>query len=382
MESATGLRVAICFGTFPPERNGGADFLARFADALAAAGAVVHVLTSVADAPTLESLPSGVTVHRIVDDWTLRGGRTALRKANEIVAAERIDVVHVLFPDSDIQGRYQLPALVGLRRAPLVTTFWNLGLGRRSPLPLRLESAALLARSAVLSSHDPTYLAALRRVTLGRKPVRWLPVGSNFTEAGERARHDGPPTLGFFGQLDFTRGVDTLFEAVARLGRHHVRLVMIGSAGRPERYATDAAALAEFERLRALPEQLGIAGSVEWTGFVPDDEVPGALAGLDICVLPYRRNSLGRSALAAALGAGVPVVLGGRPEGIAPLLAGEHVALVPPDDVDALSRTIARLLDDDSERARLAEGALRGSRYFAWDGIAAAALELYREALA
>ena len=36
--------------------------------------------------------------------------------------------------------------------------------------------------------------------------------------------------FGFFGQLDFTRGVDTLFEAVARLGRPDVRVVMLGSA--------------------------------------------------------------------------------------------------------------------------------------------------------
>jgi glycosyltransferase involved in cell wall biosynthesis len=233
----------------------------------------------------------------------------------------------------------------------------------------------------VVSSHDPTYLAALRRITLGRKPVRWLPVGSNFAEAGIRRRRDGPPTLGFFGQLDFTRGIDTLFHAFARLGRDDVRLVMVGSAGRPERYANDPAALAEFERLRALPEKLGIADAVEWTGFVPDAELPDALADLDLCVLPYRRNSIGRSALAAALGAGVPVVLGGRAEGIAPLRDGDHVALVPPDDAETLSRTIGRLLDDDAERGRLAEGALRGARYFAWSDIAAAALDLYREAL-
>lgn len=382
MVAATGLRAAICFGSFAPERNGGADFVGRFADALTAAGTEVHVLTSATGAPRRETLTSGVTVHRVVDDWTLRRGRPSLERMNAVIRDERIDVAHVLFPDSDVQARYRIPALVGLRRVPLVTTFWNLGLGRRSPLPLRLEAIALLLRSSVVSSHDPTYLAALRRLTLGRKPVRWLPVGSNFGALGTRTRTDGRPTLGFFGQLDFTRGVDTLFAALARLARDDVRLVMLGSAGRPERYGADPAALAEFERLRGLPEQLGIAGSVEWTGFIPDEEVPTALADLDLCVLPYRRNSLGRSALAAALEAGVPVVLGGTAEGIAPLRAGEHVALVPPDDADALARTIGRLLDDDAERARLAAGAARAAEHFAWAGIAQTALELYREALA
>ena len=378
----SGLRVAMCFGTFPPERNGGADFLSRFADAVAATGASVHVLTSPAHAPEHQVLPSGVTVHRVIRDWTLRGGRSSLRHANALLEDEGVEVVHVLFPDSELQSRYQIPVLVGARHAKLVTTFWNLGLGRRSPVALRLESLALLARSAVVSSHDPAYVAALRRLTCGAKPVRWLPVGSNIARGESPNPRSGPPTLGFFGQLDFTRGVDTLFEAVALLGRPDVRVVMIGSAGRPERYAADAAALAEFERLRLQPARLGIADAVEWTEFLPDDDVASALARLDLCVLPYRRNSLGRSGLAAAFEVGVPVVLGGHAKSIAPLRGGEHVALVPPDQPDVLARTIARLLDDDGERAQLAEGARRASRFFAWPSIAERALAIYREALA
>jgi glycosyltransferase involved in cell wall biosynthesis len=382
MASGSGLRVAICFGTFPPERNGGADFVARFARALAAAGCSVHVLTSSSDLPAREIVQGDVTVHRVMEAWTLRGGRRSFRRANAVLAAERIQILHVLFPDSVVQARYQLPALIGLRRTRLVTTFWNLGLGRRSPLPMRLEALALLARSKVVSTHDPAYLAALRRLTLGAKRVRWLPVGNNFAAVAASARTNGPPTLGFFGQLDFTRGVDTLFEALARLQRSDVRLRMLGSAGRPERYRDDPATLAEFERLRGLPERLGVGDAVEWTGFLSDDEVPQALAALDVCVLPYRRNSVGRSALAAALEAGVPVVLGGRPESVFPLRPGEHVALVPPDDPPALAAALTRLLDDEEERARLAAGAKRASSFFAWPRIAQTALELYRKALA
>ncbi len=384
MPRSPALRVAICFGTFPPERNGGTDFVDRFSTALTAAGCDVHVLTS-AGLPETEVV-GGVTVHRVVEDWALRGGRTSRQRANVVLKAADIDVLHVLFPDSVVQARYQLPAMIGLGRTPLVTTFWNLALGRRSPVALRLESLALVARSAVLSSHDPGYLRALRRISFGTKPVRWLPVGSNFAAAGRRpdAGHDRngrPVTLGFFGQLDFTRGVDTLFEALARLGRRDLRLRMLGSAGRPERYASDPAAQAEFERLRRLPERLGIGDSVEWTGFLSDDDVPRALADLDVCVLPYRRNSLGRSALAAALAAGTPVVLGGRAESVTPLVPGDHVALVPPDDAAALARVIARLADDEDERAQLAAGASRAAWLFAWPRIAEAAIGLYREAL-
>src|SRR5215216_3219954 len=94
MAGSAGLRVAICFGTFAPERNGGADFVGRFAPALAAMGAQVHVLTSPADAPERERVADGVTVHRAVEDWTVGGGRRTLARVNRLLEAERIDVVH------------------------------------------------------------------------------------------------------------------------------------------------------------------------------------------------------------------------------------------------------------------------------------------------
>jgi glycosyltransferase involved in cell wall biosynthesis len=371
-----GLRVAICFGTFPPERNGGADFVARFAASLAAQGCDVHVVTSTGAGPPVEVVGAGVTVHRVVDDWSLRSGHASLRRVNRVLDEVGAQVVHVFFPDSVIDRRYQLPALAGLGRRPLVSTFWNLGLGRRSPPLLRLAAVALLLRSRVVSTHDPSYLAALRRLVLGRKPVRWLPAGTNFAPA-ERRREGGPVTLGFFGQLDFTRGVDTLFHALARLGRPDVKLVMIGSAGRPERYGDDP----EFRRLRALPAELGIARQVEWTDYLEDEAVSQRLADLDLCVLPYRRNSLGRSALAAALAAGVPVVLAGRSDRIEPLVAGRDVALVAPDDPAGLAAELERLIDDPDERRRLSLAAREASEHFSWSRIAERALGIYREAL-
>jgi 1,2-diacylglycerol 3-alpha-glucosyltransferase len=373
-----GIRVAICFGTFPPERNGGSDFVARFADALAAAGCDVHVITSPAvGARELEQLPSGVTVHRFVNDWSWPGGRGGLRRLNALLRELDAELAHVFFPDSVIGRRYQLVAMIGRGQLPLVSTFWSLGLGRRSTASTRLAAVGLLARSKVVSSHDPSYLAALHRLVLGMKPVRWLPVGSNF-EPAERLRDDGQIRLGFFGQLDFTRGVDTLFHAVALLGRPGVKLVMLGSAGRPERYGNDP----EFRRLLALPGVLGIAEQVEWTDYLSDGEVSQQLADLDLCVLPYRRNSLGRSALAAALAAGAPVVLAGRADRVAPLVPGRDIALVTPDDATGLAAMLARLIDDADERQRLADAARRAARQFAWSRIAADALSHYEEALA
>jgi glycosyltransferase involved in cell wall biosynthesis len=378
---AESLGVAVVFGTFPPERNGGADFVARFAPALAERGARVHVITSTGLGPARESFGENVTVHRTVDDWTLgENGRKTLRRVNELLRREGVDVVHVLFPDSVLQATYQLPAAVGLRHIPLVTTFWNLGLGRRSPLAIKLEALALIGRSSVLTSHDPGYLRALRRIAGRVKPAHWLPVGTNIEPEARRApgavrRELGlrdVPCLGYFGQLDFTRGVEDLFAALAELRRDgsDARLVMVGGSDS-----------ARFESYRTLAERLELGGAVVWTPYLGAQQAAELLGAVDLCVLPYRRNSLGRSALAAALELGVPTVLAGTPERIAPLVAGRNVELVPPGAPVELAAAIGRLLASSDRRDRLAEGAREAAHLFAWPRIAEAALGIYRDAV-
>jgi glycosyltransferase involved in cell wall biosynthesis len=374
-------RVAIVFGSFPPTHEGGADFMARFAPALAQVGAEAHVITSAGPGPERESLGEGATVHRVVDDWTLGdGGRRALRRVDELLRAEGVELIHVFFPDSILQATYQLPLAIGLRRVPLVTTFWNLGLGRRSPMALRLSALGLLARSAVLTSHDPSYLSVLRRLAAGTKQVHWLPAGSNIALETRRVRGAARRELGlrdvpllvYFGQLDFTRGIEDLFGALAglRRGGRDVRLLMLGGADS-----------ARHDRYSALAEELGLGESVIWTHYVGEQEAAELLASADICVLPYRRRSLGRSAVAAALQLGVPTILAGTPEGIEPLTPGHHVELVRPGAPMELGAAIARLLDDPERRAELGAGAREAARLFAWPRIAEAALGIYRDVL-
>ena len=321
-------------------------------------------------------------------DWSLsRCGLADLGRVNRILKESGVRLLHVLFPDSVHQASYQLPALVGLGRVPVVATWWNLGLGRRSPLAVRAQSLALLLRARVLTSHDPSYLGVLRRAAFGRS-VDWLPVGNNLSAATpvpDRAEarrslqlEEGPIWLGFFGQLDPTRGVEDLFASLQFVRREHdVRLVMIGSAGRPERYQAYPESAAYLEHARALPTALGVEDAVRWTGHLSDDDVIRAFSAIDVCVLPYRRNSIGRSALATALGTGTPTVLAGTPAGIAPLRPEEHVALVPRQDPQALGATLTRLIEDRGERERLHLGALAASELFSWDHVADRAASIY-----
>jgi glycosyltransferase involved in cell wall biosynthesis len=381
------LRVALCFGTYPPERNGGSDFVERLGLALVARDVEVLVLTS-AGVPGLEEIVPGLVVRRLVSDWT---ARASLSEANAVLAAQRIQLVHVLYPDSVLREAYRLPAGLGAGQIPLVTTFWNLGLGRHSPVATRLEALALLARSKVVTSHDPGYLHVLRRAVGWAKPVRHLPVGNNLDATADPTQpallrkqlglSGTAQWLAYFGQLDPTRGVEDLFSALAQLrSRRDVRLMMIGSAGRPERY-DDPASSRYLRTVTALPARLGVEDAVVWTDYLPDAEGARHLRAADLCVLPYRRNSIGRSALAAALEYGVPTVLAGAPNRLAPLVAGEHVHAVLPGRPDLLATAIDVLLNDPERRRELAEGALRAGRLFSWESIAATAESIYRQAL-
>jgi sugar/nucleoside kinase (ribokinase family) len=132
------LRIALCFGTYPPERNGGSDFVANLANALARLDAEVLVLTSSGNGPLWEK-KGRLRVYRGVDDWTRSRGRREEGRIIRILDDHSIEIVHVLFPDSVLLERFQLPAFLAHRRA-LVTTFWNLGLGRQSPMKLRAQA--------------------------------------------------------------------------------------------------------------------------------------------------------------------------------------------------------------------------------------------------
>ena len=142
-----------------------------------------------------------------------------------------------------------------------------------------------------------------------------------------------------------------------------------------------AADSARYEIYLAQAERLGLADAVVWTPWLGPAEAAELLASVDLCVLPYRRNSLGRSALAAALTLGVPTVLAGTPERIEPLRDGRDVALVEPEDPAGLARRSRGLLEDEAARARLREGAHTAARHFAWPRIAEAALGIYGEAI-
>jgi len=145
------------------------------------------------------------------------------------------------------------------------------------------------------------------------------------------------------------KGQDLLVAALARLADRQWSLDLVGDA----RHPGYAAAL--VERIAAL----GLDRRIALHGAVAHDDLDRFWRAADLFVLPSRHEGWGIAYLEAVRW-GLPVVgttAGAIPEAV----PAEAAVLVPPDDLEALTASLARLLDDTGERRRLADAAVRAA---------------------
>ena len=190
-----------------------------------------------------------------------------------------------------------------------------------------------------------------------------------FTRAAWRSRLGYQPddfVWAYFGFLNASKGGETLIRALAE-SRPAAKLLMIG--GRVG--SSDPTNQAYADRVEALMAELKLRERVQWTGYVPNEQVSAALLSADVVVLPYRDGiSFRRGSLHAALAHGCAII-STTPDIPPPELSeGENSLLVPADDPQAVCQAAARLYDDPSLRARIGQGAKRLAEQFTWEHIA------------
>ncbi|GMV96633.1 MAG: hypothetical protein AMXMBFR83_09950 [Phycisphaerae bacterium] len=177
--------------------------------------------------------------------------------------------------------------------------------------------------------------------------------------------------IGYVGRISGEKRLDVLFRAFA--GLRTVRPVRLGLWGEgPERGA-----------LAALAAELGIADRVDWHGLVED--VWPAYEACDVVALCSPRESSSNMVL-EALAAGRAAVVtnaGGQPELVG---HGQYGVIVPPLDVNALTKALESLINNDVKRlglgvrARLAVAERHDSRAIgrAWLEVLSAAARVGR----
>jgi glycosyltransferase involved in cell wall biosynthesis len=294
--------------------------------------------TLVATRPTPAPLVAAAEAHgRVVAVAPDGSRRPRAPELDDAVAATRPDLVHVNLIDP--RANRVLLEVAGAGRAPAVATAHMIGTVGSGPGRVGLAAAYGRLAAVIAVSAEVRELLAGR---LGLPPglVRVVRNGVEPLEpAPERraGRAGWPPTplvVGGVGRLTRQKGWDLLVEATRRLVAEGWRLeVRLAGAGR------------ERDRLAAAAAGL----PVHLVGFTGD--VPGFLAGLDLFCLPSRAEGL-PLALLEAMMAGLPCVT--TAVGEVPAAAADAAVVVPPEDVDALTRALRRLLGDPRRRAELA----------------------------
>ena len=158
-------------------------------------------------------------------------------------------------------------------------------------------------------------------------------------------------TVGYVSNLSHPReGQEVLVEAVARLraeGRA-VTGLLVGDGNRR----------AELER---LAQQRGVSKHVVFTGNVPFDEVAGHYSQIDLFVVPRVDDRAARMVSPLkpfeAMAMRIPLLVADLPALSEIVGGGSRGATFRTGDPAALATAIARLMDDDAERRRMADAA-------------------------
>jgi glycosyltransferase involved in cell wall biosynthesis len=268
-------------------------------------------------------------------------------------------------PASLAAAEVQLVAWIAGVRVPFCL-YAAQNIEKRYPVPFRwLEKAALRRATAVHTCNDGATSVLRRKGFRGNIRILGLGVDVDRFAPLPRAAH-ATMHVGYVGRLEPHKGVSVLVDAVARLP--HCKLTIVGDG--PERATV----------LRLI-EELGVAGRIGWSGFVPHDDLPDAYRRFDVVAIPSLETSrwieqFGRVAV-EAMASGVPVVASAS--GALPEVVGDAGRLVKPGDVLELASALQELAHDPMERARLGKiGRDRALRY-SWDAIASSQLELYEE---
>ena len=308
-----------------------------------------------------------LTLRRIYD-WNAL--RVAL-KLRKLVARERFDIIHTMFPTSDLWGgpiaRFGTVTFDGSFRRPLlISSRRDMGIVRSPKHDLAYR---WLGRQfdQVQAVSDAVGRACIARDGLDPRRVATVHNGVELEQiaavepfaglAGAFGLNpDGATVVTAAGKVWPVKGVDILIRAAAIVCREFPRTNFLVAG----RLGNDCA-----EQVQQQTQSLGLSGNVKFIGRLP--HIVSILKACDVFCLPSRSEGLS-NALLEAMACAMPSVateLGGNPEVV---VQGQTGFLVPSEDPEAVAARILDLLRDPDLRTRMGESGPRPSRGYcaAW----------------
>ncbi len=314
-----------------------------------------------------------LTVRRIYD-WKALRVAVRLRK---LVARERFDIIHTMFPTSDLWGG---PIARFRRRALLVSSRRDMGIvrSRKHDLAYRWLGGQFDQVQAV---SDAVGRACIARDGLDPRRVATVHNGVELERiaavepfaglAGAFGLHpDGATVVTAAGKIWPVKGIDILIRAAAIVCREFPRTNFVVAGWLGDDYA---------KQVQQQAASLGLSGNMKFIGRSP--RIVSILKACDIFCVPSRSEGLS-NALLEAMACALPTVateVGGNPEVVVP---GQTGFLVPSEDPEAAAARILDLLRDPELRTRMgASGRDRVRERFTVEVMVRRMAELYQELL-
>jgi glycosyltransferase involved in cell wall biosynthesis len=179
---------------------------------------------------------------------------------------------------------------------------------------------------------------------------------------GAQARPSERPYVLYLGTIEPRKNVDTLLDAWSGFRfRSDFDLVIVGASG----WAGEKT----LARLASRPP------GVRYLGYVPEDELPGLMAGASAFVYPSLYEGFGFP-VAQAMAAGIPVITSNT--SCLPEVAGGAALLVDPRSAAEIREAMEKLLTSQSLRQELGTaGVARAKREYRWEICARKSLEFF-----
>uniref|UniRef100_A0A7C4M0T9 Glycosyltransferase n=1 Tax=candidate division CPR3 bacterium TaxID=2268181 RepID=A0A7C4M0T9_UNCC3 len=301
-----------------------------------------------------------------------------------------------------IHSHYYYSGLIGCSlkeklSIPLVMTFHTLGVMKKIYLHIndkkRIEHEKKIARcadgiivSTKLESHD-----LIRYYNVSSKKIFVVSPGVNHNIFKRYDRNyscrklnleEDKKIIVFIGRIDPVKRINLLIEAVAKLSKIYpsfknkfLVLLIGGDIGSREFWKNK-----EVKKIRYLIAKKDLECCVKFIGSQPHHLLPFYYSAADVVVMPSIYESFGFVVL-EALACG-STVLASKTGGVTFLIKDkENGRYFKSENYDNLSEILWELLNDDKQRIRLGNNALKSVRNYSWEKQAEETLGVYKSLL-
>ena len=250
---------------------------------------------------------------------------------------------------------------------------------RRDYWQLRLWSAwSILVSKAVIAISNTTKKDILDHYKFAKNKITVTHLGYNkekfnardsklkIRRARRKYKIKGDYLL-FLGTLKPSKNIEGLLGAFAAL-TDYPRLTLVIAGKKGWLYKSI------FEKVK----RLGLAGRVIFTGFVPEDDKAGLIAGTKAFVLPSFWEGFGLDVL-SAMALGVPVIVSNR--GSLPEIIGNTGIIVDPENDAEIAQGIKKVIGMDKKSYNeMARAGKKHVEQFSWDKTAQKTMEVLEKA--